>query len=1255
MKRFISTLLTTVMLLSSVPINAFADDYVIGNIGNEDHSFNDSETTEYHEVESHSGDGETYEISGNSDESDEYSIGLMSDGLELPNCYDELSGLYKDNMTTLTKKLRVSKDVWLYLYNDKYVVVDCNHDAVISGIDLSSALTQFCTGYTVYLHISSGLFVQTPVTVDSSGTIGLLNDLVLYDVVYIPEYLYTYDDVTTACKFKSDLAKFSTSNGTKSFTLPPYFRHTSKQGTSSGYPLFGRSYSINNENLSSTDSRCNFSSTISDNINYSSGREGTLGFVVGSRYQYYAEYGGNIPNISAYSENYGNFGNLDKIYILSISKSFKVKDDVEHPFVTVSKSTYLTNIAEANAPSDGYLTVSNRDYTGTKFYNAEDAEWFINSLNSSFKESYTRNIYTGTRSRYYSGDTRRGYSNSCNDIDTNYFASLSGRPFACWRSSSWDYYGLVSGTHYTALPTLGSKTVYPRSVVNLKLPQSLVDLHQSKVSGFNIDTNIELFENYEYKPYDLFVNSPVLGENLNVDHMFIISCNDYVSNGKDHDIIQVTKDMVTGYNPNQLGVQNLTITYRDKVIPWTVTVVPGIQPAGAKVLKSIEVQGATTEYYVGDVFDGKGLLVLNYDDGTSDTIALYQNLFTGFSTATAGTKTLTASYGGKTTTIQLKVKEDIIVSTSFSGVTTNYMTGQSHDGVGYLDVNWESGKTTKLALSTLPCTAKTETAGTSTVEVLYNNQVFTYNITVKEPIKITSIAVTGMTTNYYTGDMFDGKGTLVLKSSDGSEQYVSISTNILSGFDTTTAGTKTVTVTYNGMTTKYNITVKKDTVTSVTFNGVTTNYMVGQEHDGVGYIDVIWESGKTSKVALSSLPLSLNTSQAGTATVTISYESGQYSYNVTVKDYLKLTSIEIIEPTTSYYTGASFDGKGSILLNYNDGTKQFAALSSNLLTGFNTTTAGKRTVTVSYSGVSATYDITVKNDTVTSVTFQGISTNYMVGQAHDGVGYIDAIWESGKSTRVPLSSLSCTANTQEAGTFTVDVMYEGKTYSYNITVKDYLKLTSIEVVGNTTEYYVGDIFDGNGSMTLNYNDGTKQYVALTSNVMSGFDTRTPGTKTITVTYNNVTTTYTITVKEDNIKQVSFSGNTTQYKYGQLFDQLGYLDITYNSNKTEKIALATLSVTANTKKMGTSTVEVTYKGQKYSYNINVSEYAISKIEPQSYTTNFYKDASYDFQDHIYQRKHRRFLRGRQQENNGKKQRRINIKKDRDEKSLSFLFA
>jgi len=93
-------------------------------------------------------------------------------------------------------------------------------------------------------------------------------------------------------------------------------------------------------------------------------------------------------------------------------------------------------------------------------------------------------------------------------------------------------------------------------------------------------------------------------------------------------------------------------------------------PAPATVESLAVAADAKTEYYVGDEFV-KPTVTATYSDGTSKTV---NATFTGYDMATAGTQTVTASFGGKTTTYEITVatcppEGDVVIETVYDETT----------------------------------------------------------------------------------------------------------------------------------------------------------------------------------------------------------------------------------------------------------------------------------------------------------------------------------------------------------------------------------------------------------------------------------------------------------------------------------------------------------------------------------------------------------------------------------------------------------
>ena len=113
----------------------------------------------------------------------------------------------------------------------------------------------------------------------------------------------------------------------------------------------------------------------------------------------------------------------------------------------------------------------------------------------------------------------------------------------------------------------------------------------------------------------------------------------------------ITGYTVSGYNALKSGTQTITVTYGEYTTSFTVKV--GVE------VRRIEIATAPekTEYFVGEALETEGLTVkVTYTDGSTKIIT-ESYVLEGFDSDTAGTKTVTAQYGGQTATFVVEVKE----------------------------------------------------------------------------------------------------------------------------------------------------------------------------------------------------------------------------------------------------------------------------------------------------------------------------------------------------------------------------------------------------------------------------------------------------------------------------------------------------------------------------------------------------------------------------------------------------------------------
>lgn len=180
--------------------------------------------------------------------------------------------------------------------------------------------------------------------------------------------------------------------------------------------------------------------------------------------------------------------------------------------------------------------------------------------------------------------------------------------------------------------------------------------------------------------------------------------------------------------------------------------------------------------------------------------------------------------------------------------------------------------------------------------------------------------------------------------------------------------------------------------------------------------------------------------------------------------------------------------------------------------------------------------------TLSSITLSGsYPVEFHVGDAFSHAGMtVTATYDDESTNDVTSFSTFSGYDMDNAGNQTVTVSYtEGevtKTAEYNINVKAPATITSITLSGNyQTVFTEGDEFNHEGlTVTANYDDDTNSDVTDEAE-FSTPDMATPGVQDVTVTYNNLQTTYQITVNAIPTHNVTFNVNgatsSDSYKEG----------------------------------------------------------------------------------------------------------------------------
>ena len=199
--------------------------------------------------------------------------------------------------------------------------------------------------------------------------------------------------------------------------------------------------------------------------------------------------------------------------------------------------------------------------------------------------------------------------------------------------------------------------------------------------------------------------------------------------------------------------------------------------------------------------------------------------------------------------------------------------------------------------------------------------------------------------------------------------------------------------------------------------------------------------------------------------VTITYEGKEVSENITVKEPVTLSSIELSGSyETSFVEGDEFSFGGKVTAVFSDGSRE-EVTSSASITGYDKSKTGSQEITVSYTykevSKTAKYNVNVALGTLSSISLSGQTTSYTKGAHFAFDGVVIATFANGYSREVTPTSVS-SPDMSKGGTqeVTVSVTYNGvsKTAKYNITVNQYrevIEVTTFESKVGTVDYRTG--------------------------------------------------------------------------------------------------------------------------------------------------------------------------------------------------------
>lgn len=693
--------------------------------------------------------------------------------------------------------------------------------------------------------------------------------------------------------------------------------------------------------------------------------------------------------------------------------------------------------------------------------------------------------------------------------------------------------------------------------------------------------------------------------------------------------IPVTKDMIKAgtYDPDKTGNQVIKIVYEEQETTLTINVKDYVTRI---TINPVSVTGKYNDTLSSLIQANNIQYTVTYAKAGAQTPeVLAESMVLGYSEISTQDQNLTVTYtdtdadsytNGQNFTTNLKVTlDDTITGMTLEQtgtVKTDYKYDEEFDVSNLVIVVHKlSGDQTVPVMKDMIKNYNKQQLGNQTVSVEYNGTtVGTINVTVKDYIASVVITVPSKITYKYNEelDLSDAKITITMASKPNEPTTIAVTPSMISGYNKTQVGAQTVTITYtdnenNVHTQTFGVRVE-DSIKTITLenNNFKTNYKYGENLDLSGLtLKVTKESGEISTVAVTTGMISgYNPNKLGSQTLTINYEGKQFTIVVNVVDYV--TDIILTPPTKDEYKigeSLSLVG-GSITEKMASGANgSTISLTNSMVSGFDSTTPGTKNLTVTYVKDGKTYTKTFQVAVINTINHIEViaptKTDYKYGENLNlSGGSVKIYMEDGTIKTVPLTSQMVTGYSKTTPgqqmlkvTYTSDddKKYEGY---FKVTVgEDYIKDTKF-VAPTKKEYRIGDTIDlTGGSITEVYaSEKLGNKYDLTNSMISGFDSTTPGTKQITVTFNNKTYQYSVTVKDRTLGiSIKTLPNKLEYKKGENLDLTGATLNVVKESGTQVIKITADMVSGYDKnKAGIQVIKVTYEGFTTQFSILVKE-------------------------------------------------------------------
>ncbi len=632
---------------------------------------------------------------------------------------------------------------------------------------------------------------------------------------------------------------------------------------------------------------------------------------------------------------------------------------------------------------------------------------------------------------------------------------------------------------------------------------------------------------------------------------------------------------------------------------------------GAIVSIAIKKEPTDMSYQIGEAFKvNGGVITATFQDGSTEDIKMTADMISGFDSSKAGDIVLTVTYDGKTaqmtaTITLIPVKAiDItgvdapVPETSFD-ITADCLTEGTK---GITSVIWQEGNKVveiadygrvytayvTVAPDTEHCFTKSTTAKIDgekgTVKLNADGTItVSRSFTKTERGEIASISIKKKPTKtvYEIGEEFEVKGgVLTLTYQDGSEDTLTMTADMVSGFDSRNAGEITLTVTYSRKKTEFTITVNPspalaiditsislpvpeqslDTTATCRSTGVAGIALIEWTEGGnpvtlAGYggiytVNVTVSPDNNHKFTSKTLA-TINGEKASTVVNRDGTLTASYTFPKTSRGSVAEISIKKTPTKMRYELYEPFDTTGGVITaTYQDGSTEDFAMTAGMIKSFENDKVGSGKVELLYQGFEAVMYADILPAVITLADVTGIDVP------------------------VPEKTLDTSAVCKTEGVKSISklVWTEDKN---TVAVADYSKVYTVEFKLTPDDNHV---FNSKSQATLN---GAPAKVKF----------NTDGTLSVTYTFEKT--------PRGPVAEIAIKKNPKKmtYELGEKFDPTGgVITATYKDGSTEDFTLTPEMITSfGNKNVSDGKVVITFEGKKVTLVVKILPAVITLAE------------------------------------------------------------